>query len=395
MKYNDIKIGDKEKLTHIITIDDIEKFVELTGDDNKLHVDAKFASKTNFKKPVVHGMLGASFISTIIGTKLPGDGALWFSQSLDFLLPVRIGDKLTVVAEVIKKNDKEKIIELKTDIFNQNKQIVTRGFAKVKVVEPEVPNVMYSEKIKIKEKTALIVGGTGGIGRAACIQLAKDGFNIIVHYHKNKKLADEIKSDVEKLKRKVLIVKADILNDLEIKDMISKSLRTFDQISIVVNCAAEVIPNIKFQDLEWSDFQKQLDSNIKSTFTIVKEILPVMIKNGYGKIINIGSFSIDKPNNEWASYITAKSALSGLTKSMAIEFAPKGIRVNLVTPSLINTELTADIPEKIKLLTAAQTPLRRLANTSDVAGAISFLASEKSDFITGENIRVNGGQIMI
>lgn len=395
MKYNDIKIGDKEKLTHIITIDDIEKFVELTGDDNKLHVDAKFASKTNFKKPVVHGMLGASFISTIIGTKLPGDGALWFSQSLDFLLPVRIGDKLTVVAEVIKKNDKEKIIELKTDIFNQNKQIVTRGFAKVKVVEPEVPNVMYSEKIKIKEKTALIVGGTGGIGRAACIQLAKDGFNIIVHYHKNKKLADEIKSDVEKLKRKVLIVKADILNDLEIKDMISKSLRTFDQISIVVNCAAEVIPNIKFQDLEWADFQKQLDLNIKSTFTIVKEILPVMIKNGYGKIINIGSFSVDKPNNEWASYITAKSALSGLTKSMAIEFAPKGIRVNLVTPSLINTELTADIPEKIKLLTAAQTPLRRLANTSDVAGAISFLASEKSDFITGENIRVNGGQIMI
>ena len=111
MKYNDIKIGDKEKLNHVITSEDIEKFVDLTGDDNKLHVDEKYASKTNFKKPVVHGMLGASFISTIIGTKLPGDGALWFSQSLEFLLPVRVGDTLTIFAEVIKKNDKEKIIE--------------------------------------------------------------------------------------------------------------------------------------------------------------------------------------------------------------------------------------------------------------------------------------------
>ena len=135
MRYADIYIGQKETLTHIITLDDINKFVQLTGDDNKLHVDEKFASNTVFKKPVVHGMLGASFISTIIGTKIPGDGALWFSQSLEFLLPVRIGDELRVVAEVIKKNDKENIIELKTDIYNQNRQIVTKGFAKVKVVE--------------------------------------------------------------------------------------------------------------------------------------------------------------------------------------------------------------------------------------------------------------------
>ena len=112
-KYYEINVGDKETLTHTITKTDIEKFVQLTGDDNLLHVDENFASKTQFKKPVVHGMLGASFISTIIGTKLPGDGALWFSQSLEFLLPVRIGDVLTVVAEVLRKYEKEQIIELK------------------------------------------------------------------------------------------------------------------------------------------------------------------------------------------------------------------------------------------------------------------------------------------
>src|SRR5665811_2088995 len=106
MKYEEIFVGTKETLTHCITQSDIEKFVDLTGDDNKLHVDKEFASKTSFKKPVVHGMISASFISTIIGTKLPGDGALWFSQTLDFILPVRIGDVITVEAEVIKKYDR-------------------------------------------------------------------------------------------------------------------------------------------------------------------------------------------------------------------------------------------------------------------------------------------------
>jgi len=395
MKYLDINIGDKETLSHKITQEDINKFVELTGDDNKLHIDESYASNTQFKKPVVHGMLGASFISTIIGTKLPGDGALWFSQSLEFLLPVRVGDNLNIITEVIKKHDNEKIIELKTDIYNQSRQLVTRGVAKVKVIEQQIPISETTHSIDTTAKVALIIGGTGGIGRAACLQLAKDGFDIIIHYKNNKALAEEIKSKIEKLDQKVKILSADILNALEIKELIASSLRTFGKIDILVNCAASVIPDIKIQDLLWADFQKQFEINIKSTLTIIQEVLPVMIKNGYGKIINIGSSVIDKPNNNWAHYITAKAALAGLTKSFAFELAPKGIRVNLITPSLIETELTANIPEKIKLLTSAQTPLRRLANVSDVAGAISFLASEKSDFITGENIRLNGGQIMI
>ena len=134
-KYSSISIGDKAELTHTICQSDIDQFVELTGDDNKLHVDEQFVSTTSFKKPVAHGMLGASFISTLIGTKLPGDGALWFSQSLEFILPVRVGDTIKIVAEVLKKIDRSKTIELKTDIFNQNKQKVTAGLAKVKIIQ--------------------------------------------------------------------------------------------------------------------------------------------------------------------------------------------------------------------------------------------------------------------
>ncbi len=392
-KYIDINIGDVETLVHTITKEDIQKFVDLTGDDNRLHVDEKFASTTHFKKPVVHGMLGASFISTIIGTKLPGDGALWFSQSLEFLLPVRIGDVLTIKAEVLKKNDREQIIELKTDIFNQNRQIVTKGISKVKVIEPDEDAEI--ESVNDSYKTALVIGGTGGIGKATCIQLAKDGFNVIIHYNNNKKVAEQIKNEIESLGQKASCISANILDENEIKELLSKSNRTFGKIDVIVNCAAVVIPTIKFMDLVWDDYSKQMDISIKSIFNIIQAILPSMIENGYGKIINIGSLSTEKPNSDWSHYITAKSALIGLTKSLAFELGPKGIRVNMVTPSLVNTDLTSDIPEKIKLLTASQTPLRRLALVRDVANTISFLASDKSDFLTGENIRVNGGQVMI
>jgi 3-oxoacyl-[acyl-carrier protein] reductase len=394
-KFNEILVGDKEYLSHIITKEDIDKFIELTGDDNKLHFDEKFASKTQFKKPVVHGMLGASFISTIIGTKIPGDGALWFSQTLDFLLPVRIGDQLTIVAEVIKKNEKEQIIELKTEIFNQNKQVVTRGIAKVKVIEQEGLNFEEESENNNIPKTALIIGGTGGIGSEACLQLARDGFNIIINYNSNKNKALELKYLVEAFGVQCVIIKADINKEEDIKELIKTSLRTFNTIDVLVNCAASTIPNIRFQDLEWSDYLEQLELNIKSVLIVMKEIVEIMIKNGHGKIINIGSYSAEKPNAEWSHYITAKSALIGFTKSLAFELAPKGININMVTPSLVNTELTANIPEKFKLLTASQTPLRRLAKAKDVAGVISFLASDKSDFLTGENIRVNGGLLMI
>jgi 3-oxoacyl-[acyl-carrier protein] reductase len=394
-KYADIQIGDKETLLHVISKTDIEKFVELTGDDNKLHIDEKFAGTTSFKKPVVHGMLGASFISTVIGTKLPGDGALWFSQTLEFLLPVRIGDELTVVAEVIRKNDKEQIIELKTEIFNQNRQVVTKGIAKVKVIEQQLPEPVQTALEDTVAGTALVIGGTGGIGMATCLQLAKDGFDIVIHYHKNKQKAEEIRAQVEAIGQKAIIISADILSNTEIQEMVKRSVRVFEKIDVLVNCAAAVIPAIKFEDLVWDDYLHQLELNIKSVFSLIKAVSPLMIENGKGKIINIGSLAADKPNSDWSHYITAKSALVGLTRSLAFELAPKGICINMVTPGLISTDLTADVPEKTKLITAAQTPLRRLALTADVAGAISFLASPKSNFITGENIRINGGQVML
>ena len=394
MKYEEIFVGQKETLSHKVTQSDIEKFVDLSGDDNKLHVNKEFAAKTSFKKPVVHGMIGASFISTIIGTKIPGDGALWFSQTLEFLLPVRVGDEITVIAEVTKKIDRDRTIELNVEIQNQNRQVVTRGVSKVKVLE-ELELAVEEVKAENTKKVALVVGATGGIGSAVAKALAADGYDVILHYHSNKDKANQIKKEIEeKTDSNAYVIPANIHSEKDIEELVSQAMREAYRIDCYVNCASTPIPPINVADLTWEDFEKQMDLNIKINLSFVKKLLPQMTERKYGKIITVGSLFSDKPNPNLVHYATAKAALEGFTRAMAFELAPKGIRVNMVSPSMIATDLTADIPEKMKLLSAMQTPLRRLALPEDVAGAVSFLASEKSDYLSGEVIRINGGQIM-
>ena len=392
-RYSKINVGDTATITHTITSDDIKKFVDLSGDDNRLHIDNEFASKTSFKKPVAHGMIGASFISTIIGTKIPGDGALWYAQNLEFLLPIRIGDKLKIIATVLKKIDRQNSIELQTDIYNQHKQKVTSGVAKVKIIEDEVAS---NDQEVADEKTILIIGSTGGIGMQTARTLASEGYNLILHYHSNKAQANKLKKELEALTdKRIIVVKADILKDSDVNDMVSELSRYFKKISGFVNASTLHFGNIKLENMEWSDISSQIDINIRSNLNIVKNITPLMQENKYGKIVFMTTQYTEQMPAELIHYIAAKSALNGFAKALAVELAPKGIRVNLVSAGMTNTNLISDIPEKVKLITAARTPLRRLAEPQDVADAISYLISEKSDFLTGETVRVNGGQVMI
>ena len=133
--FNKWNIGDSAKIIHVIKEKDLEDFVKLTGDDNPLHMDENFAEKTHLGQRVVHGMLSASFISTVIGTKLPGKGALWISQTLNFLAPARIGDEITVVVSVKGKSESQKVFSLNIEINNQNNIKLVTGESKVKVVE--------------------------------------------------------------------------------------------------------------------------------------------------------------------------------------------------------------------------------------------------------------------
>lgn len=391
-RFDEIKIGEVAEITHTVTESDLRRFVELTGDNNRLHVDSEFAALTSFKKPVAHGMLGASFISTVIGTKLPGDGALWFSQNLEFRLPVRVGDRLTVRVQVLKKNLRMSVVELQTDIFNQHRQKVTTGVAKVKVIETEA---IPSEQPRLERKIALVIGGSGGIGAAICRTLAQDNFDVAVHYFTNQAQAQNLADEIGATGRRSIALAADISVAGDVLDLVEQVTRRLGSVSVLVNCATARIVPVKFDDLCWDDIHNQIAVAIRGAYNLAKSVVPKMEQAGYGKLIHITSQAVETPSPEWLPYITAKSALVGFSRALAMELAPKGIRVNLVSPSMTETEQIADIPEKVKLLTAARTPLRRLARPEDIAGAVAFLASTRSDFLTGETIRVNGGQVML
>lgn len=390
-KFDSISVGDSAELEHLVSQADLDRFVELTGDDNRLHTDATYAAATSFRKPVAHGMLGAAFISTVIGTQLPGDGALWFAQSLEFLLPVRVGDRITVRAEVIGKDERTQSISLQTEIHNQHRQKVTSGVARVKVVEPEPPAVDVPALVP-RQRVALVVGGSGGIGAAVCATLARDGFDVAVHYSSNADAAAVVTGTVHKYGRAALSVRANVASEAEVRAMVNTVVRKLGGLHVVVNCATAKIANVAFDKLVWADFEAHLDMSIKGSFFLARHAATHLA--GAGKFICIGSQATQSPSVDWLPYITAKAALEGFVHALAVELAPRGVRVNMVSPGMTETDQIAEIPERVRLLIAAKTPLRRLASPQDVAEAVAFLASARSDFLTGETIRVNGGQVM-
>jgi 3-oxoacyl-[acyl-carrier protein] reductase len=393
-KFEEINIGEKASISRKITEEDIRKFVDMTGDDNPLHVDDKFAATTSYKEVVVHGMLGASFISTIIGTKLPGPGALWISQNLEFLLPVRLNDVLTVIAEVKKKFESERVIELQTTILNQFDQVVLRGVGKVKLLTVTNPDQNVDEIVL--PTVALVTGGSGDIGRAICLKLAKDGFKVAVNYFSGESRANDLVRTIEASGGVAVAVKGDVSKKEDVEQM-SRQLRgMWGSVDVVVHNASPKIGANIWSELKWDQLTSHLDTQLKGVYNLVQVFGPEMQKRKCGKFIAITSQVIDgEPTPKWTAYAVGKSAMATFCRYMAAELAPSGIQVNCVSPGMVDTRFVGDLPEKSKLILARQNPSRRLCTVDDVAGAVAFLSSQSSNYINGETIRVNGGKVMI
>ena len=385
--FADIQVGDTESIVKEITEADVRRFVELSGDDNPLHVDREYARSTPFKDIVVHGMIGASLVSTVIGTRLPGEGALWMSQSFDFALPVRLGDVLTVSCTVLKKNERERILDLEATATNQDAATVLSGRGQVRVLEPRAPEAAVTEQ---RLKVAIVTGGSGGIGAAICARLAADGFAVVVGYRSGEAEARRV---AEAIEGRAVAVKADVATEAEL--LVERAVRDFGGVSVIVNGASPRIAATPFDALEWDAVRAQLDVQVGGAFALAKAAVPHMREQGHGRIVSIVSQAIEgTPTPGWTAYAVAKSALATFSRQLAAELGPAGITVNCVAPGMTETRLIGDIPEKQRLIAARQTPLRRLARVEDVAGAVAYLASDEAAFVTGEILRVNGGQVM-
>lgn len=390
--FDAIRVGDRQELSRTITEEDIRRFVQLTGDDNPLHVDPSFAAATPFKDVVVHGMLGASFLSTVIGTRLPGPGALWVSQSMDFLLPVRLGDVLTVACTVRARHERERLLELETRIVNQHGQLVLSGSGRVKVLAPPAPPEPPAPAPT--PRVAIVTGASGGIGQAICRRLAADGFAVVVHYRERHEAARRLVAELAASGAQAVAVQGDLATDAGCEGVAAAAVRAFGGIDLLVNNASPRIGAKAFAQLAWRDFEQHLHVQLRGAFQLAQACLPHLRGRPNAGIVNITSQAVEgAPSAGWTAYAVAKAALAMFARYLAAELGPSGVRVNCVAPGMTDTALIGDVPEKVQLMVARQTPLRRLARPEDVAAAVAYLASADASFVTGHTLRVNGGAV--
>ncbi|MCD4713865.1 MAG: 3-oxoacyl-[acyl-carrier-protein] reductase [Clostridiales bacterium] len=236
-------------------------------------------------------------------------------------------------------------------------------------------------------KVAIVTGAGRGIGRSIAEVLANEGYNLVLNYRSNK---DELEQFVQTLKTKVLLVQGDVSDYADAERIIKITKDTFGQIDLLVNNAGITRDNLLIKMTE-EEFDSVSNTNLKGTFNCTKHIARIMMKQRFGRIVNIASVVGITGNIGQANYAASKAGVIGFTKSVARELAPRGITVNAIAPGFIKTKMTDAISDEAKSAALSKIPLGTFGTPEDVANVVAFLASDKAAYITGQVIKVDGG----
>jgi len=245
----------------------------------------------------------------------------------------------------------------------------------------------------LKEKVAIVTGASGGIGKAIALAYAKEGAAVAIHYNGNQKRAEEVKKEIESFGGKAELFQCNIADFNECKSMIQAVKKTFGRIDILVNNAG-ITKDGLLMAMSEEDFDAVIDTNLKGTFHCMRFVSRIMMKQRYGRIINISSVSGVAGNPGQANYCSSKAGMIGLTKSAAKELASRNITVNAIAPGFVKTDMTEVLPEEVKEQAMKQIPLGRFAEPADIANAAVFFASDLSSYITGQVLLADGGMVM-
>lgn len=247
--------------------------------------------------------------------------------------------------------------------------------------------------INLKGKVALITGASRGIGKACALYFAKTGADVVINYNKTKNL-DKIVKECERFGVRAVPLKADISSKSDCKKIVGFTIKNFGRIDILVNNAG-VWTYAPIDRMSDKILEETLDINLRGVFYLTREVVPYLKKQKSGNIINISSTSGQRGEAEHSHYAATKGAIISLTKSLATELAPWNIRVNCVAPGWVYTDMSkAALKSKESKKILGTIPLKRVGTPEEIAGAVLFLASDLSSFITGEILNVNGGAVL-
>ncbi|MDH5298443.1 MAG: 3-oxoacyl-[acyl-carrier-protein] reductase [Desulfobulbaceae bacterium] len=247
--------------------------------------------------------------------------------------------------------------------------------------------------MNLNGKTAVVTGGSRGIGRAVCLKLAALGARVAVNYVSRPDAADETVAAIQSAGGEAFTVQFDIADAAQVQEAFKKILDDCGRIDILVNNAGITRDNLLLK-LKEEDWDQVMDTNLKGAFNCIKAVYRPMMKQKAGRIINITSVIGFAGNAGQANYAAAKAGLMGLTKSAARELASRGVTVNAVAPGYIVTDMTGELAQEVKVKILSEIPMGLLGEPDDVAGAVAYLASDEARYLTGQVLHVNGGMYM-
>ena len=247
--------------------------------------------------------------------------------------------------------------------------------------------------MNFSDKTAVVTGGSRGLGRAVCLELARGGANMVFCYAGNEAAARETVSACEALGAKTVAVRCDVSSETDVKALIDTALKTFDRIDILVNNAGITRDNLLML-MKPEDFDAVINANLRGTFLCMKAVARQMVKQRYGRIVNLSSVVGLRGNAGQVNYAASKAGVIGMTKSLAKELAGRNITVNAVAPGFIDTDMTAALTDTAKSAALGAIPMGCMGAPEDVAQAVAFLASGEAGYITGQVLAGDGGMSM-
>lgn len=241
-----------------------------------------------------------------------------------------------------------------------------------------------------EQKVALVTGGSRGIGRAIALRLAAEGAYVVVNYAKNREAAEDVVSSIEKAGGRARVSGFDVSDFDTVQEEIENIVTELGGIHILVNNAG-ITQDTLIVRMKKEDWDNVMTTNLNGVFNCTKAVARIMIKQRQGRIINLTSVVGEMGNSGQTNYAASKAGIIGFTKAAARELASRAITVNAVSPGFIETDITQNLTDEIRKQYIDKIPLQRFGSPEDVAGVVSFLASDEASYITGEVLRVNGG----
>ena len=396
-RFEDVAVGQQERpLAFEVRRSTLESFHSLLAQGVAADGDVPFDAASGFGLP---DLLALLLYSTSVGVSLPGASATFIDFTSQVASPLETGVAYRLEGVVTHRSKATGIIKKVLRIVRADGVggAMIEGKVSTLVNDPSRRMATMGElaetalDLGLKAKVVLVTGASRGIGETTAKLFALLGAKVVVNFHRGADDADRVVREIRAGGGEAMALQADVSDATSVRALVRGAVDAYGVVDVLVNNAAKDFRPIPFSKLTWEDVQGDLDVIVKGAFLCCQEVIPVMLEAGGGAIVNVSSVATEAPPPDQLKYVVAKSALNGLTRSLAADYASRNVRVNMVVPAFVETDLVAHVRKGFRQRIADEVPMGRLASPADVARVIVFLASDYSSYTTGQRVMVTGG----